>query len=78
MDVALDGPAVMRLEPVAVLVVDATRWRTRSDPRGAAAAGVAGLLLWLPSREPIRVLERRRDELVAAGRQRVRDARLRG
>lgn len=71
-------PAVIAVASVAVLVVDATWWLTRSDPRAAAVAGVAGLWLWLSARERIRALERRREELVAEGRKRVRDARLRG
>ena len=58
---------------VAVLVVDATWWLTRSDPRAAAVAGVAGLWLWLSARERIGALERRREELVSVGRRRVRD-----
>lgn len=71
-------PAVMAVASVAVLVVDAAWWLTRSDPRAAAVAGVAGLWLWLSARERIRVLERRREELVAVGRRRVHDPRVRG
>jgi uncharacterized membrane protein YcfT len=71
-------PAVMTVASVAVLVVDAAWWLTRSDPRAAAVADVAGLWLWLSARERIRVLKRRREELVAVGRKRVRDARARG
>ena len=71
-------PAVMAVASVAVVVVDAAWWLTRSDPRAAAVAGVAGLWLWLSSRERIRVLERRREELVAVGRRRVRNERVRG
>jgi hypothetical protein len=71
-------PVVMTVVSVAVLVVDAAWWLTRSDPRAAAVAGVAGLWLWVAARERIRVLERRREELVAMGRRRVRDQRVRG
>jgi uncharacterized membrane protein len=71
-------PAVMAVASVAVVVVDAAWWLTRSDPRAAAVAGVAGLWLWLAARERIRVLERRREELVVVGRRRVRDPRVRG
>jgi len=71
-------PAVMAVTSVAVLVVDAAWWLTRTDPRAAAVAGVAGLWLWLSALERVRVLERRRDDLVVVGRQRVRDARARG
>ena len=71
-------PVVMSVAAVAILVVDAAWWLTRSDPRAAAVAGVAGLWLWLSARERIRVLERRREELVAVGRRRVRDPRVRG
>jgi Na+/melibiose symporter-like transporter len=71
-------PVVMAVASVAVLVVDAAWWLTRSDPRAAAVAGVAGLWLWVAVRERIRVLERRREEFVAVGRRRVRDPRVRG
>ena len=71
-------PTAVSLASVAVLVVDVAWWLTRSDPRAAAVAGVAGLWLWLSSRERIRVLERRREELVAVGRRRVRNERVRG
>jgi uncharacterized membrane protein len=71
-------PVVMAVASVAVVVVDAAWWLTRSDPRAAAVAGVAGLWLWLAARERIRVLERRREELVAVARRRVRDRRVRG
>src|SRR5450756_1723843 len=71
-------PVVMAVAAVAVLVVDAAWWLTRSDPRAAAVAGVAGLWLWVAVRERIRVLERRREELVVVGRRRVRDPRVRG
>jgi hypothetical protein len=71
-------PTAVSLASVAVLVVDVAWWLTRSDPRVAAVAGVAGLWLWLSSRERIRVLERRREELVAVGRRRVRNERVRG
>jgi uncharacterized membrane protein len=71
-------PAVMAVASVAVLVVDSAWWLTRSDPRAAAVAGVAGLWLWLSARERIRVLDSRREELVAVGRRRVRDPRVRG
>jgi len=71
-------PVVMAVASVAVLVVDAAWWLTRSDPRAAAVAGVAGLWLWLSARERIRVLDSRREELVAVGRRRVRDPRVRG
>jgi hypothetical protein len=64
-------PVVMAVASVAVLVVDAAWWLTRSDPRAAAVAGVAGLWLWVAVRERIRVLERRREEFVAVGRRRV-------
>jgi uncharacterized membrane protein YcfT len=68
----------MAVASVAVLVVDAAWWLTRSDPRAAAVAGVAGLWLWVAARERIRVLERRREEFVAVDRRRVRDPRVRG
>ena len=71
-------PAVMAVASVAVLVVDAAWWLTRSDPRAAAVAGVAGLWLWLAARGRTRVLERRHEELVAVARRRVRDERVRG
>jgi uncharacterized membrane protein len=71
-------PVVMAVASVAVLVVDSAWWLTRSDPRAAAVAGVAGLWLWLSARERIRVLDSRREELVAVGRRRVRDPRVRG
>jgi hypothetical protein len=71
-------PAVMTVTSVAVLVVDGAWWLTRSDPRVAAVAGVAGLWLWLSARERVRVLKRRRDDLVAVGRKRVLDSRARG
>jgi hypothetical protein len=71
-------PVVMAVASVAVLVVDAAWWLTRSDPRAAAVAGVAGLWLWVAVPERIRVLERRREEFVAVGRRRVRDPRVRG
>ena len=71
-------PAVMTVASVAVVVVDAAWWLTRSDSRAAAVAGVAGVWLWLAARERIRVLERRCEELVAVGRRRVRDPRVRG
>jgi hypothetical protein len=48
----------MTVALVAVLVVDATWWLTRSDPRAAAVAGVAGVWLWLSARERIGALER--------------------
>jgi Na+/melibiose symporter-like transporter len=70
-------PAAMAIASVVVLVVDAAWWLTRSDPRAAAVAGVAGLWLWLSARERVRVLESRRDDLVAVARKRVRDARAR-
>lgn len=69
-------PAAMTVTSVAVLVVDAGWWLTRPDPRVAAVAGVAGLWLWLSARERVRVLERRRDDLVTVGRKRVQDSRL--
>jgi uncharacterized membrane protein YcfT len=68
----------MAVVSVAVLVVDAVWWLTRSDPRAAAVAGVAGLWLWVAARERIRVLERRREELAAVRSRRVRDQRVRG
>lgn len=71
-------PIVVTVASVAVLVVDATWWLTRSDPRAAAVAGVAGVWLWLSARERIRALERRREELVVVGRRRVRDRPVRG
>src|SRR5450631_82351 len=71
-------PVVMAVVSVAVLVVDAAWWLTRSDPRAAAVAGVAGLWLWPSARERIRVMKRRREEIVAVGRKRVRDAPARG
>jgi uncharacterized membrane protein len=71
-------PALMTLTAVAVLVVDTSWWLTRSDPRVATVAGVAGLWLWLSARERVQVLERRRDDLVAVGRKRVLDSRARG
>ena len=71
-------PAVMAVASVAVLVVDAAWWLTRSDPLAAAVAGVAWLWLWLSARERIRVLELRREELVAVGHRRVRGPRVRG
>ena len=71
-------PAVMAVASVAVLVIDAAWWLTRSDTRAAAVAGVAALWLWLAARERVRVLKRRRDDLVVLGRKRVRDARARG
>jgi len=71
-------PVVMAVVSVAVLVVDAAWWLTRSDPRAAAVAGVAGIWLWVAARERIRALKRRREELVAVGRRRVRDQRVRG
>jgi len=71
-------PAAVSLASVAVLVVDMAWWLTRSDPRAAAVAGVAGIWLWLSARERIRVLHRRREELVALGRRRIRDPRVRG
>jgi len=71
-------PAVMAVVSVAVLVVDMAWWLTRSDTRAAAVAGVAALWLWLAARERVRVLKRRRDDLVVLGRKRVRDARARG
>jgi hypothetical protein len=36
-------PPMMAVASVAVLVVDAAWWLTRSDPRAAAVTGVAGL-----------------------------------
>lgn len=71
-------PAVVTLASVAVLVVDMAWWPTRSDPRAAAVAGVAGIWLWLSARERIRVLQRRREELVDLGRRRTRAPRVRG
>lgn len=71
-------PAVMTVASVAVLVVDGAWWLTRSDPRVAVVAGVAGLWLRLSARERVRVLERRRGDLVAVGRKRVLDSRARG
>jgi O-antigen ligase len=71
-------PAVMAVVSVAVLVVDMAWWLTRSDTRAAAVAGVAGLWLWLAARERVKVLQRRREELVALGRRRIRDPRVRG
>jgi uncharacterized membrane protein YcfT len=71
-------PVVMAVVSVAVLVVDAAWWLTRSDPRAAAVAGVAGLWLWVAARERIRVLERRRKELAASRSRRVLDQRVRG
>ena len=71
-------PVVMSVAAVAILVVDAAWWLTRSDTRAAAVAGVAGLWLWVAVPERIRVLERRREELVAVGRRRVRDPLVRG
>jgi len=58
----------MTVASVAVLDVDAPWWFARTDPRAAAVAGAASLWLWLSVRERIRVLERRREELVAVGR----------
>src|SRR5665811_809125 len=46
-------PVVMAVASVAVLVVDAAWWLTRSDPRAAAVAGVAGLWLWVSARERV-------------------------
>jgi hypothetical protein len=71
-------PVVMAVVSVAVLVVDAAWWLTRSDPRAASVAGVAGLWLWVAARERIRVLERRREELVALRGRHVRNQRVRG
>ena len=71
-------PAAVTLASVAVLVVDMAWWLTRSDHRAAAVAGVAGVWLWLSARERIRVLQRRREELVALGRRRTRAPRVRG
>ena len=70
--------AVMSVAAVAILVVEAAWWLTRSDTRAAAVAGVAGLWLWLAARERIRVLDRRREALVAVGCRCVRDQRVRG
>src|SRR5665647_3443067 len=67
-------PVVMAVASVAVLVVDAAWWLTRSDPRAAAVAGVAGLWLWVAVRERIRVLERRREEFVGGSQARSRPA----
>ena len=70
--------SVMVVASVAVLVVDAAWWLTRTDPRAVAGAGAARLWLWLSARERVRVFERRREGLVAVGRKRVRDERVRG
>jgi O-antigen ligase len=71
-------PVVMAVVSLAVLVVDAAWWLTRSDPRAAAVAGVAGLWLWVAARARIRVLGRRREELAAPHSKRVRDQQVRG
>jgi hypothetical protein len=44
-------PPVIAVASVAVLVVDAAWWLTRTDPRAAVGAGVAGLWLWGRPRE---------------------------
>ena len=69
-------PTAMAVTSVALLVADTAWWLTRSDPRAAAVAGVAGL--WRgrpPAREGVRVLDRGRDDLVAVVRKRVHGAR---
>src|ERR1035437_674324 len=44
----------MAVTSVALLVADTAWWLTRSDPRAAAVAGVAGVWLWPPARAETR------------------------
>ena len=57
--------------PRAVLVV------TGADPVVSVVAGVAGLWLFFAARVRVRVLQHRREELVARAHERVRDVRAR-
>jgi hypothetical protein len=50
---------------------------TGADPVVSVVAGVAGLWLFSAARVRVRVLQRRREDLVARARERVRDVRAR-
>jgi hypothetical protein len=70
-------PAMVTACSVAVLFLELFWWVTGADPVVSVVAGVAGLWLFFAARVRVRVLQRRREDLVARARERVRDVRAR-
>ena len=65
-------PAMVTACSVAVLFLELFWWVTGADP---VVSVVAGLWLFFAARVRVRVLQRRREDLVAQARERVRDVR---
>ena len=70
-------PAMVTACSVAVLILELFWWVTGADPVVSVVAGVAALWLFFAARVRVRVLQRRREDLVARARERVRDVRAR-
>jgi uncharacterized membrane protein len=63
-------PAMVTACSVAVLILELFWWVTGADPVVSVVAGVAGLWLFFAARVRVRVLQRRREDLVARARER--------